>query len=59
MKKIWAVVAGIIILSVLFTTIHVNLVISDIRNVTKGMNIEDVRQFMDIVQTQQSLEGKK
>jgi len=54
-KYIWLICGIILILSILVTTVHFNLMINDMRNVTSKMTIEDFRTVIKIIENQQEI----
>ena len=54
-KYIWLICGIILILSILVTTVHFNLVINDMRNITSKMTIEDFRTVIKIIENQQEI----
>lgn len=54
-KYIWLICGIMLILSILMTTVHFNLVINDMRNITSKMTIEDFRTVIKIIENQQEI----
>jgi 23S rRNA U2552 (ribose-2'-O)-methylase RlmE/FtsJ len=52
-KWIWTACGIVLMLSIIATTIHINLVISDIRKATSQITIADIHRTMDIIERQQ------
>ena len=51
----WIAVGLAFISLIIFCGIQFNFVIKDVRNVTSQANINDVRHFLDIIETQQKI----
>lgn len=51
--------AIVLIVSIIGTTIHINLIIGDIRKTTSQLTIDDVRTFMKIIERQQNIQTKE
>lgn len=54
-RIVWIACGVLFISLIVFVEVNVGLVCKDVREVTSQMTIDDVRQFLDIVENQQHI----
>lgn len=56
LRNVWVAVGVVLLVAIVYTCIHANMVIGDIRAVSDSVTIDDVRQGMSIMEKALDLE---